>query len=335
MLISVIIPVYKVERYIHQCIDSIIAQDYSDLEIILVDDGSPDNCGFICDEYAKKDNRIKVIHKTNGGLSSARNAGIRFAKAEYIIFMDSDDWWNVNVSLKKMIDVIKANYITDMFLFTSYDYFEGEGYYKRNEHYNLDKIRTDSVEHYYHDVQNNGNLEVSACTKVLKKSFIISNNLFFKEGIVTEDSEWMIRLLRVANDIKIINEPLYLCRCKRQGSISNTVKVSNQIDTLSIVENSLEYWKDKEGQIKKLELCFAAYLWFCSLAIASRYNKIERKKIEPYFQKTRAVCKYSSSKKTRMAYIFYRLFGYSLAMKVLGEYLSLRGTNFGRTKVSL
>ncbi len=90
--ISVIVPIYKVEEYLHRCIDSIINQTYTNLEIILVDDGSPDNCPMICDEYAKKDSRIRVIHKKNGGLSDARNAGLEIATGEYIGFVDSDDW---------------------------------------------------------------------------------------------------------------------------------------------------------------------------------------------------------------------------------------------------
>ena len=90
--ISVIIPVYNVESYLRFCLNSVIEQTYRNLEIILVDDGSPDNSGQICDEYEKKDNRVKVIHKENGGLSSARNAGLEIAKGEYISFVDSDDW---------------------------------------------------------------------------------------------------------------------------------------------------------------------------------------------------------------------------------------------------
>lgn len=90
--ISVIVPVYKVESYLHSCVDSILSQTFSDLELLLVDDGSPDNCGIICDEYAAKDPRVRVIHKKNGGLSSARNAGVESARGEYICFIDSDDW---------------------------------------------------------------------------------------------------------------------------------------------------------------------------------------------------------------------------------------------------
>ena len=91
-LITIVVPVYKVEQYLDKCVNSIINQTYKNLEIILVDDGSPDNCGKMCDEYAKNDNRIVVIHKENGGLSDARNAGIEIAKGKYISFIDSDDY---------------------------------------------------------------------------------------------------------------------------------------------------------------------------------------------------------------------------------------------------
>lgn len=90
--ISIIVPVYEVEPYIHKCVDSILAQTFTDFELILVDDGSPDNCGEICDEYEENDSRIRVIHKENGGPSSARNAGLNIAKGDYIGFVDSDDW---------------------------------------------------------------------------------------------------------------------------------------------------------------------------------------------------------------------------------------------------
>ena len=102
-LISVIVPIYKVEKYLHRCIDSIRNQEYKNLEILLVDDGSPDNCGLICDKYAKKDKRIKVIHKKNGGLSDARNSALDVMNGEYVTFVDSDD------------------YVTDMYIYNLYN----------------------------------------------------------------------------------------------------------------------------------------------------------------------------------------------------------------------
>lgn len=91
-LISIVVPIYKVEKYINTCVESILNQTYTNTEIILVDDGSPDNCGKICDEYKEKDNRIKVIHKENGGLSDARNFGLKDATGKYVVFIDSDDY---------------------------------------------------------------------------------------------------------------------------------------------------------------------------------------------------------------------------------------------------
>ena len=108
-LISVIVPIYKVEKYLGKCIESIIRQSYSNLEIILVDDGSPDRCGAICDEYARKDSRIKVIHQDNMGLSVARNTGLNIATGEYITFVDSDDWIALNFIKLLLKSMLKSN----------------------------------------------------------------------------------------------------------------------------------------------------------------------------------------------------------------------------------
>ena len=91
---SIIIPVYKVEKYLNQCVDGVLSQTFKDYEIILVDDGSPDKSPLICDEYSASDSRVRVIHKPNGGLSQARNEGLNIAKGEYVIFLDSDDYWD-------------------------------------------------------------------------------------------------------------------------------------------------------------------------------------------------------------------------------------------------
>ena len=108
-LISVIVPVYNVEAYLERCVDSILKQTYKELEIILVDDGSPDNCGKICDKLAERDDRIRIIHKKNGGLSSARNAGIEIANGEYIGFVDSDDYLNPHMIEKMVNEAIRTN----------------------------------------------------------------------------------------------------------------------------------------------------------------------------------------------------------------------------------
>ena len=104
--ISVIVPIYKVENYLHRCVDSIINQTYTNLEIILVDDGSPDNCPMICDEYAKKDSRIRIVHKKNEGVAVARNVGIDIATGKYIMFVDSDDFIENDMIKSMLYDLI-------------------------------------------------------------------------------------------------------------------------------------------------------------------------------------------------------------------------------------
>ena len=117
-LISIIVPVYNVEKYVEKCINSIINQTYKNLQIILVDDGSKDNSGKICDEFKLKDNRIEVIHKNNGGLSDARNAGLKLAKGDYIGFVDSDDYIEADMYetlynlIKKIIQIYQLFHFT-------------------------------------------------------------------------------------------------------------------------------------------------------------------------------------------------------------------------------
>ena len=111
-MVSCIIPVYNTEKYLHRCIDSVLAQTYKDFELLLIDDGSTDSSGTICDEYAAKDARVRVFHKENGGVSSARNLGLYHAQGEWIIVMDSDDYWHCNYALEKLLEkwqVIKTS----------------------------------------------------------------------------------------------------------------------------------------------------------------------------------------------------------------------------------
>ena len=324
--LSVIIPIYKVEKYLRQCVDSVINQKIENLELILVDDGSPDQCPQICDEYAEKYDFIKVIHKQNGGLSSARNAGIRAAVGEYIVFMDSDDWWNPEVDVNAMLAKVSECPNVEMFLFSSLDYIEGEGYYRRREHGRLANIRVDTVEHYYEDLLNNGNLEVAAYTKVFKRSFLIENDLFFKEGIVCEDSEWMIRLLRVLSVVCILNEPLYIYRAGRADSITNTVGLSNLKDMLGIIKSSLDFYADarNSSERKNYELCYCAYLWFCALGLANGLPKQDYQELRHLLKATASVCAYSNSPKTRASYFVYRVFGLEVSRFSLGLYLKLK-----------
>ncbi len=334
---SLIIPVYNVEKYLDNCIRSVILQrpKKNGMEILLIDDGSTDNSAKICDEYVRQYDFIKVIHKQNGGLSSARNVGLKQANGQYVMFMDSDDWWNPDVQLGQIFSYVKEHEYTEMFLFDGYDFIEGDGYYRRNDHDHFQNINTESTFEYYKSLLRNGNLEVSACTKILKRSFLLSNSLFFKDKLLSEDNEWMMRILRVVKSIDIINEPFYICRLKRADSITNNIEQQNIEDLLRIVYASQKYYNAKsEHELKELELCYCAYLWFSALGLSNLLSKNEKYALKRMFKKTSGVCMYSNSPKTKLCYCIYRVFGFALTGKVLGLYIRLKGSGtLNRTKV--
>ena len=146
---SVIIPVFRVENYLRQCVDSVLNQTFNNFEIILVDDGSPDNSPAICDEYVQKDKRVHVIHKINGGLSSARNAGLTVAQGEYVLFLDSDDWWDDLEALAK-IDIKLKGANTDILIIGLKKFFMQQN---KISNIRVPKIQSEEKSHEPFDVQ--------------------------------------------------------------------------------------------------------------------------------------------------------------------------------------
>lgn len=323
LFLSVIIPIYNVEPYLRQCVDSVLNQKLDNYELILVDDGSPDACPKICDDYAERFPNVHVIHQKNSGLSVARNAGLHAAAGEYIVFMDSDDWWNPEVRVSNMLDEVRQNPDVDVFLFSGLDYVEGEGYFERSDSIRrLGRKRFDAAA-YYETMLAMGNLQVHAATKFLKKSFLLNDQIWFSVGLKGEDNDWMIRLLRANPNIMILPEPLYIYRSGRAGSISNTIGKKNVSDLLQIVSDSIKHYSapGTDQALMKHEYCFCAYLWFCALGLSDSLTEIEKKEISGLFQKTSAVCQYSNSRKTRLAYILYRTAGLSLTRQILHGYI--------------
>lgn len=324
--LSVIIPIYNVEKYLEQCVESVINQKLNDIEIILVEDGSPDNCAKICDRYAEEIDYIHVIHKENGGLSSARNAGLSMATGEYIIFMDSDDWWNPDVNMQEVLTTVRQKPNVEMFLFSSLDYIEGKGLFKRKEHERLKNVSTNSVEEYYQGLLDNGNLEVSADTKIFKRDFLKKNGLYFQEGITSEDCEWIFRVLRKLQKVEILDIPLYVCRLGRAGSITNSINKKSIRNLLDIVKKSIEYYEknNEKSNLKKYEYCYCAYLWFCALGLSNQLPIEDKKNMRTLFKETSFVCTYSQSRKTKMAYKAYKILGMEGTAILLGNYLKLK-----------
>ena len=234
--ISVIVPIYKVEKYLRKCVDSIINQTYKNLEIILVDDGSPDNCPAICDEYAKKDNRIKVIHKPNGGLSDARNAGLDIATGEYIAFVDSDDYIDLTM-YEKLYNAIKQNNC-DLAIcgFRQVDENDkplNNGWSKKfviyEKDHSLDALFTTNI----------GGIVV-AWNKLYKKH--IFDIIRYPKGLIHEDEYIIYDVIVKCNGIVIIEDQLYNY-VQRANSIIGSKPTKKVFDVIT----ALEYRKSKIG----------------------------------------------------------------------------------------
>lgn len=234
-LVSVIMPIYNVEAFLKCAIDSVLHQDYENLEIILVDDGSTDNSGNICDEYAKKDNRIQVIHKNNGGLSSARNAGLDVFKGKYVYFIDSDDFIAPN-AISSALTAMKEDH-SDLVIFNYYYVDESNNVMKRELDNNIKPIW--SIDDFWNYISDVSNTELSiasvvAWNKLYKRE--IFESLRYLEGRINEDSFIITDIIRQVSKISYINEPLYYYRT-RSGSIMSSRGTKGITDsTLSLIK---------------------------------------------------------------------------------------------------
>ena len=207
--VSLIVPVYNVEDYLRKCVDSIIGQTLRDIEIILVDDGSTDNSGKICDEYAERDDRIRVIHKTNGGLSDARNAGIDVATSPFVMFIDSDDWVEPGYCELPYNEAIKNN--ADLVLF-AYRIIREDGT-ADNKETGMHEGLLNKIEAYDFNV----NFAQAAWLGLYRKQLF--DNIQFPIGRLLEDVATTYKLIHAADVIYLLNLPLYNYRVGRPGSI--------------------------------------------------------------------------------------------------------------------
>ena len=224
--LSIIVPIYGVEQYLCKCVDSLLLQDLpsSEYEIILVDDGSPDACPAICDEYAASHNNIRVVHRKNGGLSAARNSGIEVAQGEYIMFVDSDDYLEPNV-LKGLIAQMERDNLDVLRYRLQYVNPQYEVY----NPYKSDSFKGND----YTDVPTDGvsflNLRMStACYAwafILKREVL--DGCLFTPGIYFEDTDWTPRMLCKARHVASTNTVVYNY-LQREGSITNAVNRSKQ-----------------------------------------------------------------------------------------------------------
>ncbi len=245
--LSVVIPVYKVEKYIRKCMESILFQGYGDYEIILVDDGSPDNCGIICDEYAKMYlDKVFVIHQENSGLSGARNAGLRHSRGQYIFFVDSDDTIETD-ALKIIAEALKTYDYPDMLVFNSKSVDEsGNTMFSRIPSC-LEKYRAPVGKLMNIHEEKELLLEYhGAWCRVTKKNVFTKNNILFPQKLWYEDLVSTAMLLSCSSSIGYINDSLYIY-LHRQGSIMNTINAERMCDDMIAVIKLIVDWFSKKG----------------------------------------------------------------------------------------
>ena len=232
-LISIIVPVYKVEKYLEKCVNSILKQTYTNLEIILVDDGSPDKCGQLCDELAKTDDRIKVFHKENGGLSDARNYGVERANGEYIGFVDSDDYIHecmyeeLYKAIKKSGTSIAECGVTRVYKNTLRPHYVGEDYFLV-----LDR------EGYLKEYLENKRLYGSAWCKLIHRD--LAKKIKFPTGKIYEDAFYTLELLKTVDKYTLISGNYYYYYI-RENSITTRSFSSKDMDYIEIMNEIEDY----------------------------------------------------------------------------------------------
>ena len=265
--VSVIVPIYNVEKYLPKCLDSLINQTLDDIEIILVNDGSTDNSGNIAKEYkAKYNDKFIYLEKENGGLSDARNFGIPYAKGEYIAFLDSDDYIEED-AYKKMYEKVKkedADYIECDFI---WEYPNKQIIDKRIEY--IDK--KDMV----------AKVRVVAWNKLIKRELIIKNNITFPKGLRYEDIEFTYKLIPFLQKVSYIDKP-FVHYVQRNNSIAN-VQNEKTADIFIILDNVEKYYKEKnlyDEYKEQIEYNYARYLLCSSLKRMCKVgDKAKRKEL--------------------------------------------------------
>lgn len=247
--ISIIVPVYNVEHELSRCVDSILNQSYTNIEVILVDDGSTDRCPSICDAFVMKDRRVRVIHKPNGGLSSARNAGLREASGEWILYVDSDDYI-LNDSCERLI-AVGAKYDCDIVSADAIREFNGGREYM--VHGSLADGKCYPSRDFIIKTVKPCEWYAPAWLNLYKRSFLIENNLFFVEGLLHEDVEMQPRVFLAAKTVAYCAYPFYRY-VDRASSIMNASKVDERVTAMEWIYSN---WKSKFEAIEDGELARA------------------------------------------------------------------------------
>ena len=269
-LISVIVPVYKVEQYLDQCVQSITDQTYRNLEIILVDDGSPDNCGAMCDAWAEKDTRIRVIHKINGGLSDARNEGLKAAIGDLVGFIDSDDWIEpemfqvlYNQMCSEKSDIASCGIV----LFWENGRPEERLSIKGNAVLDTKAALKAIIEESW--------IKQPVCNKLYKRHLI--SQLVFPVGKTHEDAFWTYQAVAQARRVSVSDEMLYHYR-QRDNSIMGSSYSLKRLDFIDAKKQMLAFLKDRHPELVELASLHMLFGYIYAMEMSMQYLTGEEQK---------------------------------------------------------
>ncbi|CEN91457.1 putative glycosyltransferase EpsJ [[Clostridium] sordellii] len=322
MTFTIIIPVYNVESYLEKCLESILKQKFNDYEIILVNDGSTDNSPQICDKYSSLYDNISVIHKSNEGLSQARNDAMKIANGEYFIFIDSDDWL-VESSLEKVYEIIKNNDKPEIVINRILSYHqENDSYVECGYNFNIKKMANMTCDEILKECYEMPSFWAAAWIFVVKKSYIEEHDLYFTKGLLHEDEEWAPRLILNATKFGFNNECFYCNRVNRIGSITQSLNIKKEYDKLNIIDRLLEEsQKDVYDENKKYILksrCSSLYLGVLKNLLLykneekSRYNKLIKE-----LKNKKKTLLYSNKRVHKIIYLNCKFLGVILTSKFI------------------
>jgi len=306
ILFSVIIPVYNVKEYLRHCVMSVLKQSCESVEVILVDDGSTDGSEKICDDF-RDYNKVKIIHKSNGGLSDARNVGLKFANGEYILFLDADDYWDDSNFLNKASDMIEKEN-PDLIVF---------GYKKINNVGEITKYIPKSFCGTICNLTKLGGYNICAWDKIVRKKSLSEYNIQFRKGVYSEDMEWCSKVFSVVKSCCVLSEAPYAYR-QREGSITKTLSNKNIQDVRDNYERCIDIQKKMEESYQIAFNYFLAKNFSMFLISITQIDKHEQKKYYSFINKNKYILRYCSRNREKMIYICLLCFGIRFTECLIG-----------------
>ena len=306
---SIIVPVYNVENYLEECVKSVLEQTFSDFELILVDDGSKDKSGSLCDRLAAEDDRIRVIHQENQGLSGARNTGINAANGDYLMFLDSDDWWASADCLQKIADRLELNQADVL----SYNYQKSTDGVLSAPYFQCGQVQTDGT---LGAMTTQGLWVTGACNKAISRLLLAGEQLRFRRGITSEDIDWTMRLAIAAQRFDFVDVCVFVYR-QRSGSITHSVSAKavkclkdNVLECVRLLQDASE---EKAAALRPV----LAYQYATLLFNFAGLSKTERKEMDEDIRSLLPWLQYSNDTKVRLIRTAMKLAGFRGAIALL------------------